>query len=242
MSKFTYNISNFTLVHLLTAPTYNTTIFVYRPTVAPTFVPTLTPIGETLPTTSPTNEATLLATELFFSGDTRSVGESNVGDILEPTTANELVLYASAGTKYSLVVLSDGSAAAGGFIENINDYQGHLGIVNYVEGENELETIIGVVDLNGDTVPSPIFRKVYAGVETSPGSGLIHSVLIDIDGNVFATGNNDSGQLCLGDNSSRDVPVQVALPGKAVSAAVGADFTFILMDNGEVVSLSCSLI
>jgi alpha-tubulin suppressor-like RCC1 family protein len=62
----------------------------------------------------------------------------------------------------------------------------------------------------------------------------MHSVFIDVNGNVYAAGNNGNGQLCTGDTSSRDMPVQVLLPGQAVSAAVGADFTLILMATGDV--------
>ena len=174
------------------------------------------------------------ATELFFAGDPRSVGEGTTGNAVNAANTNEITLHVSAGSMYSLMVLSDGSAAAAGYIQDINEYKGHLGVVNRVEAANPLVTITDVVNLIGDAVVAPSFQKVYAGVETSPGSGLMHSVFIDVNGNVYAAGNNGKGQLCTGDTSSRDVPVQVSLPGQAVSAAVGADFTLILMATGDV--------
>ena len=171
---------------------------------------------------------------LFIAGDSRSLGDINADFALDPTATNEITLDVSAGSMYSLMVLSDGSAAAVGYIQDINEYKGHLGVVNRVEAENPLVTITDVVNLIGDAVVAPSFQKVYAGVETSPGSGLMHSIFIDVNGNVYAAGNNGKGQLCTGDTSSRDMPVQVALPGQAVSAAVGADFTLILTATGDV--------
>eukprot|EP01082_Thalassiosira_pseudonana_P005525 g4876.t1 g4876 contig18:126012-127805(+) len=174
------------------------------------------------------------ATELFFAGDPRSVGEGTTGNAVNAANTNEITLDVSAGSMYSLMVLSDGSTAAAGYIQDINEYKGHLGVVNRVEAANPLVTITDVVNLIGDAVVAPSFQKIYAGVETSPGSGLMHSVFIDVNGNVYAAGNNGNGQLCTGDTSSRDMPVQVLLPGQAVSAAVGADFTLILMATGDV--------
>ena len=182
------------------------------------------------------------ATVLYFSGDPASVGENVDGVLLVPTDANEIILDGSAGSRYTLLVLSDGSAAAGGIIDSADNYRGHLGTLDWVEGLNELQVITSYFDVTGNELSSPpIMTQVFAGVEGADCSCLIHSVFIDIDGNVYASGNNDNGQLCLGDTDSRLSPQQIDLPAPAVSAAVGADFTFILTADGKVYGCGSNL-
>ena len=171
----------------------------------------------------------------MVSGDPAAVGEELDGVLLVPTDANEIILDGSAGSGYTLVILSDGLAAAGGVVDNLDNYQGHLGILDVAEGVNELTAISTFTDLDGNVFAEPpIMAGVYAGVEASVDSGLIHSIFLDEDGNVFASGNNDKGQLCLGDNESRETPVQIDLPEPAVGVAVGGDFTLILTEEGKV--------
>lgn len=175
------------------------------------------------------------ATALFVSGDPAAVGEELDGVLLVPTDANEIILDGSGGSGYTLVILSDGLAAAGGVVGNLDNYQGHMGISDIVEGVNELTTISTFTDLDGNVLAEPpIMAGVYAGVEATVDSGLIHSMFLDEDGNVFASGNNDKGQLCLGDNDSRETPFQIDLPEPAVGVAVGGDFTLILTEEGKV--------
>ena len=182
----------------------------------------------------PTYLNTILATPLYFSGDPTAVGEDVDGVLLIPTDANEIVLDASSGSDYILFVLSDGSAAAAGVIVG-DTYKGHLGITELTDGVNELMPIETFIGLDGIALSSPpIMLSVYAGVEAVAGSGNLHSIFIDMDGNAYASGNNDKGQLCLGNADSRASPTQIDLPSPAVSAAVGADFTYILTEDGIV--------
>lgn len=175
-----------------------------------------------------------IAMPLFVSGDPAAVGEIADGVLLVPTDANEIVLDASSGSGYALVVLSDGLAAAGGTVSNLDAYQGHLGLTEVAEGLNELAPITSFTDVNGNELAQPpMMSRVYAGVDLSD-SGLMHSIFIDENGNVYASGNNDRGQLCLGDTESRATPFQIDLPEPAVSAAVGGDFTLILTAGGKV--------
>lgn len=173
------------------------------------------------------------ATALFVSGDPAAVGEELDGVLLVPSDANEVVIDASAGTGYTLIVLNDGLAAAGGIVSDT--YEGHMGLSDAVEGVIELRPITTYTDLNGNELTEPpMMRSVHAGVETSVGSGLQHSIFIDEDGNVYASGYNGKGQLCLGDTDSRLTPFQIDLPEPAISAAVGGDFTLILTESGTV--------
>lgn len=102
-------------------------------------------------------------------------------------------------------------------------------------GINALQPIESIINLDNSTVGAPKFRHAVAGVDSN-GFGEMHSVFIDLEGNVYSTGNNNKGQLCLGDVASREIPTQITLPNseKASSVAVGGEFTLILTTTGTV--------
>ena len=80
-----------------------------------------------------------------------------------------------------------------------------------------------------------MFKKVFAGVENSPGSGIIHTILLDSEGRPWATGSNTKGQLCLGDESDRLIPVMINIEGvRIVDVAIGGEHTLLLDDQGNV--------
>ena len=177
------------------------------------------------------------AFRLWAWGSSLGIGEE-VGDILVPQDVDEFVLHASAGTYYTLFILTDGSARVGGYIDVPENYPGHFGLGNaaIIRSANRLLPILEVEDLNGNLLAAPEFRLVEAGVETTEGSGLMPSIFIDVDGNVYAAGYNNKGQLCLGDTESRFFPTQIPLPiGEiAASAVVGGEFTLILTNSGKL--------
>eukprot|EP00804_Cyclotella_cryptica_P000057 CCRYP_013743-RA/>CCRYP_013743-RA protein AED:0.16 eAED:0.16 QI:2268/1/1/1/0.69/0.66/27/153/931 len=83
----------------------------------------------------------------------------------------------------------------------------------------------------------PAFAKVYAGATGSANSGEMHSLLIDEEGYVYTTGNNNRGQLCLGDSEPRYIPHRVKIDNAdtpAIAAAIGEDFTLVLLADGKV--------
>jgi len=184
-----------------------------------------------MPTFQPTFEE---ATPLFVFGNSEAVGNTENFDYLVPFDVEEDVIYASAGSGYTIVLLDDESAAVAGYIDNLDDYSGYFGLPqeDLFQGSNELKAIDSVVNIDGDLITAPRFKRVYAGVKTSEGK--THSVFIDVNGNVYATGSNNDGQLCLGDLDDRDVPHQIDLGEASVSAAVGGDFTLILSASGVV--------
>jgi alpha-tubulin suppressor-like RCC1 family protein len=53
-------------------------------------------------------------------------------------------------------------------------------------------------------------------------------------GELFVWGGNSFAQLGLGDAQSRDAPVQVKLPGKALAVFCGSTFTFAQLDDGRL--------
>jgi len=203
----------------------------------PTPIPTAQTPTPTPPASddNPTFQPTLLEGKaLFIFGSSESVGNTEVVDYEVPSNAEEDVIYASAGSEYTLVVLGDESAAVAGYIDKITDYSGYFGLPqqDLLEGSNELAILDSVVNLEGDSRPAPNFRKVYAGVKTNDGA--MHSAFIDVDGNVYTAGSNNSGQLCIGDLDNRYIPHQIDLGESAVSVAVGGDFTLILGASGDV--------
>ena len=148
---------------------------------------------------------------------------------------DEYVTDVSAGPRYTLLIDADGDAYASGFIEAKFEYKGHFGVNpdKLSEGSNTWKKI-DTVSVDGEERSPPIFDKAYTGAIASANTGEMHSLLIDQDGNVYVTGNNNRGQLCLGDTEARFIPHKISLDDKAVAAALGEDFTLILLENGKV--------
>ena len=166
-------------------------------------------------------------------------------DVTVPLNVGGGVVFATAGSKYSIILLTDGSALSSGFVQSLDEYQGHLGLERnlVVEGVNELQPISSVfdpsnLDPNNSTaaiVTAPRFSQVFGGVENVPGSGTIHTILLDEDGNAWATGSNDAGQLCFEDSVDRMIPEQIPLDGqRVIDVAIGGEHTLLLLEDGSV--------
>lgn len=202
----------------------------FPPTKRPTPFPTYSISDE--PTPSPRE-----GLDLFLWGAPKTFGQDLDDYFLRPLhLENQNVVDVSAGTRYSMIVLADGTAQAGGLIDAPNDYQGHLGLGSgdIVQGVNDFRIIEQVYDPETLSFISPMFDMVFAGVENTPGSGAIHSILIDRQGRAYATGSNSMGQLCLGDFESRMTPEKIPINGRVVEAAIGAEHTLLLLDDGSV--------
>merc|ERR1712194_639566 len=202
-----------------------------------------TGVARPVPSPSPIPDSS----ELLFWGFLQSIGEEIPDTInkVVPTILDEIfVSDTSAGSEYTLVVLGNGSAMVAGYIESLSDYVGHFGVVaesGLTEGLNGLQLIDKVRNRAGLTVAAPEFKAVVAGVESmddaSAGTGMMHSLFIDIEGNIYAAGDNSKGQLCLGDDEkAKEIPTQIDLPDDetAVSAAAGVEFTLIVTSSGKV--------
>ena len=153
-----------------------------------------------------------------------------------PAVTDQAVIDVSAGSRHSFIIDPNGDAFVSGFIETFYSYYGHFGVDvdRLSQGPNNFTRVDVVVDLDGRFVQSPKFVKVYAGAGAPGDSRDMHSVLIDEEGNVYTTGNNYVGQSCFDDLKERYVFQRVKLPSPAVAAAVGLDFTLILLENGRV--------
>ena len=159
------------------------------------------------------------------------------GEVTSPISGDEEVIAIAAGSKYSIVLLADGTAQAAGFINTIDDYHGHLGLrgSDVLQGENQFQTISSVFDAeNNIVIDAPPFEMVFAGADQISSPGSIHSLLIDNEGQVWATGSNSKGELCLGDFDDRLIPTKIPLTGRIVSAAIGGEHTLLLHEDGTV--------
>ena len=75
----------------------------------------------------------------------------------------------------------------------------------------------------------------YSSMRMSAGSS--HTLLIDAEGNIWAFGNNSTGQLGDGSTVSKDIPVMVYSKnwsGKAMSVAAGNSQSLALLEDGTV--------
>lgn len=199
------------------------------PTIPPkTLSPTSAPIQVTA-------APTMMGDEFFFWGDPKAIGQDSDGiNVERPIFLGEGVLDAAAGSHYSMILLKDGSVVSGGFIASIQDYKGHLGLNSeiVVEGFNALQPVDMVQD--GELLSAPLFQRVFAGVESTANTGNIHSILVDRNGRAYATGSNNAGQLCLGDEIDRSIPERIPLENRVIDVAIGGEHTLLLDEFGNV--------
>ena len=142
---------------------------------------------------------------MYFSG-----GPPGQDQTLPEPGFGDDVFCPAAGPRYTLLVDGNGNAYASGFIESKPEYRGHFGVDpdELSAGSNSWKPI-DRVNIDGRERNSPAFSQVYTGATGSANSGEMHSLLIDQNGNVYTTGDNNKGQLCLGDTEARFVPHKV---------------------------------
>lgn len=193
--------------------------------------------------------STLIEGNWYYWGAEEGRGNSLGDNEQVPQEIPDEIIDVSAGSRHTFLIEGDGTLQAAGFIESTFGYRGHLGLGPVQDCENgkgslceltndplPVKTVVGV-DLKKEDAPQ--FERVYAGVGVPADSGEMHSLVISKDGRAYVAGNNNKGQLCLGDLKSpyEDLFHQVNLPGdagKAVRGAVGQEFTLILTDKGKV--------
>ncbi|WP_183129765.1 InlB B-repeat-containing protein [Bifidobacterium sp. wkB344] len=129
-------------------------------------------------------------------------------------------LQVSAGQDHSLAVGSDGNAYAWG-----NNKYGQLG------------------DGTGSSQKTPVKVGKPAGAPADftyvqVSAGQYHSLAVGSDGNAYAWGRNDKGQLGDGTTSSQNTPVRVKTPDRKTYPDLPADFTYLQISGGDYHSLA----
>jgi alpha-tubulin suppressor-like RCC1 family protein len=149
----------------------------------------------------------------------------------------------SAGSRHTFLIQADGTAVVAGFRESGAGYQGHLGL-GVIPGRNlgdgkvresiEPTVITTVVNADGKEVDAPQFQLAFAGVGVGSDSGAMHALLISQDGKAYLSGNNNKGQLCLGNVDPVDLFHEVKGIDNVVHGAVGSEFTLLVTASGQV--------
>ena len=207
-----------------------------RPTPRPTTQsPTARP--SSFPTNNPTQSPTKkpvpgYSADGFNWGEKAAVGGPLGQTQSTPAMFNDGIPISNitAGPQYTLHLDVDGTAFASGYVEALSAYQGQFGVGDSVTQGSNKNRQVNIVVRNGGIGKAPPFKRVYAGSD--------HSAFIDKNGQVYMTGSNSNGKLCLGDDNDgmKKIPHLVKLPPvrEAFSVALGLDFTLILLNNGEV--------
>ena len=133
----------------------------------------------------------------------------------------------SAGAYHSLALGSDGNAYAWGLNRN-----GQLGD--------------GTTSYSGQSTPVRVKtpdRKTYPDLPADftylqVSAGTDHSLAVGSDGNVYAWGYNNNGQLGDGTSTERHAPVRVKTPDRKTYPDLPADFTYLQVSAGSDHSLA----
>jgi alpha-tubulin suppressor-like RCC1 family protein len=190
---------------------------------------------------------TRIAFNWYFWGAEEGRGNTLGGNQEVPQQIEAEITDVSAGSRHTFLIEAGGTVQAAGFIESDSGYKGHLGLgpsITRCEGreiwsgvckeQDVLRPVTTVVDADGNKVDAPPFRHAYAGVGVASDSGAMHALLISEDGKAYLSGNNNKGQLCLGNLDPVDYFHEVKGVDNVVNGAVGEDFTLLVTESGQV--------
>lgn len=141
------------------------------------------------------------------------VVNADVSPVSAPPAEIALSRGSSAGASFTLVRKSDGSVVSWGY-----NLDGQLGT--------------GTASVATDTISAVALPAGRRAVSVSAGS--THSLALLDNGDVYAWGLNESGQLGSGDLVSKATPTKVTLPRPAVSVSAGRGFSVAALDDGRV--------
>ncbi|MDT7511481.1 InlB B-repeat-containing protein [Bifidobacterium sp. H6bp9] len=135
-------------------------------------------------------------------------------------------LQVRAGTNHSLALASDGNVYAWGW----NGY-GQLG-----DGTSASNRYTPVRVKTPDRSTYPDLPEDFTYLQVSAGE--LYSLAVGSDGNVYAWGNNNNGQLGDGTTIERHAPVRVKTPDRKTYPDLPADFTYLQVSAGAYHSLA----
>jgi alpha-tubulin suppressor-like RCC1 family protein len=153
-----------------------------------------------------------------FNGD-GELGDGTYNNTSQPVqiVASNVVAVA-AGAYHSLFLKNDGSLWAMGY-----DYYGQLGD--------------GVDLLSPFTTNQP--EQIIKSNVTAVAAGYFHSLYLMNDGSLWAMGDNEYGQLGVGNNNNANVPEQIQASNVA-SIAVGNFHSLFIENDGSLWAMGCN--
>lgn len=105
----------------------------------------------------------------------------------------------------------------------------------YSFGDNEFGYL--GLDSDAESIPQPTkIESLKSIIITKASCGSPHSLLLDISGNVYSFGYNRYGELGLGHNDNRSVPVLIENISNIVDICAGTLCSFLLNDKGKVLT------
>lgn len=142
-----------------------------------------------------------------------AVVAASVRPVATPAAALALSKNATSAYNFTLVRKSNGSIASFGYNN---------------EGQRGDGTVTTASDIVG-TVTLPTGRTA-----TQVDAGSTHGIALLDNGDVYAWGLNDGGQLGQGNTTTQATPVKVSLPRPAVGVAAGRSFSIVALNDGSV--------
>ena len=132
----------------------------------------------------------------------------------------EPVKQMALGNEHTLILTSNNKLYVSG-----NNQYGQLGL-----GDNEKRSTL--TEVSSDYYNNKTIKQIAAGVN--------HSLILTEDGEVYAFGRNDKGQLGLGDRNDRNVPTKLNSSNydnkKIIQVSIGAAHSLILTEDGKIYS------
>lgn len=104
----------------------------------------------------------------------------------------------------------------------------------YVFGSN-YNGQLGLSDNENRNTPTLIPSSYFNGSDIIlVGAGGAHSLVLTREGHLYAFGSNYNGQLGLGDNTDRNIPVMILPHHRHICVAAGDHHSMVLLDDGKV--------
>ena len=98
---------------------------------------------------------------------------------------------------------------------------------------------LGQANKSTDPVTYPVKMKKISNI-IQVAAGANHAIMLDVNGNVWATGYNSSGQLGTGDKATQTLPQQMVSVSGIKEIAAGTNHSVMLTEGGNILSAGSS--